>query len=149
MPTPPRPTSRSTWKRPARMSWGTGSMADLRGRAPRGRHGPRLRSSRAGFYLGRPRGRPGAPPRSPPAPRPARPAAFREPGVDGPLPGFYRSGDMSRHRGFILISLLIVVAGVITWWRTQTWDGWEYIVDIVGKGDNMPIAGLIPIITFF
>ena len=56
---------------------------------------------------------------------------------------------MGRHRGFILLSLLTVVAGVIAWYSTRTWEGWEYILQIVGKGDNMPIAGLIPIITFF
>ena len=56
---------------------------------------------------------------------------------------------MARHKGFILLSILTVIGGVILWWRTQAWSGWEYIVDIVGKGDNMPIAGLIPIITFF
>lgn len=56
---------------------------------------------------------------------------------------------MERHKGFILFSILAVVAGFVTWYFTKRWDGWEYILDIVGKGDNMPIAGLIPIITFF
>ena len=56
---------------------------------------------------------------------------------------------MSRHRGFIAFSLALVVVGVIAWWFTKTWHGWEYIAEIVGKGDNMPIAGLIPIIAFF
>ncbi len=56
---------------------------------------------------------------------------------------------MGRHRGFILISILVVVAGVAAWYFNQRWDGWEYILQIVGKGDNMPIAGLIPIIAFF
>lgn len=39
--------------------------------------------------------------------------------------------------------------GVAAWYLNQRWEGWEYILQIVGKGDNMPIAGLIPIITFF
>ncbi|MCC6558870.1 MAG: hypothetical protein IT372_38555 [Polyangiaceae bacterium] len=56
---------------------------------------------------------------------------------------------MERHKGFIAISIATVIAGVIAWYLTQTWEGWEYIVEIVGKGDNMPIAGLIPIIIFF
>lgn len=56
---------------------------------------------------------------------------------------------MGRHRGFILVSLLAVVVGVVLWFNSRTWEGWEYILQIVGKGDNMPIAGLIPIITFF
>jgi len=56
---------------------------------------------------------------------------------------------MGRHRGFILFSLLAAVVGVISWYGTRRWEGWEYILQIVGKGDNMPIAGLIPIITFF
>ena len=56
---------------------------------------------------------------------------------------------MGRHRGFILISILFVIVGVIAWYANQRWEGWEYILQIVGKGDNMPIAGLIPIITFF
>jgi hypothetical protein len=56
---------------------------------------------------------------------------------------------MGRHRAFILLSILTVVVGVVAWALTRTWDGWENIGTIVGKGDNMPIAGLIPIITFF
>jgi hypothetical protein len=28
-------------------------------------------------------------------------------------------------------------------------EAFENVLEIVGKGDNMPIAGLIPIITFF
>ena len=28
-------------------------------------------------------------------------------------------------------------------------EGFENLMEIVGKGDNMPIAGLIPIIAFF
>ena len=28
-------------------------------------------------------------------------------------------------------------------------EGFENLLEIVGKGDNMPIAGLIPIIAFF
>lgn len=56
---------------------------------------------------------------------------------------------MARHRTFIVLSILTCVAGFISWWFTKTWEGWENIMSIVGKGDNMPIAGLIPIITFF
>lgn len=56
---------------------------------------------------------------------------------------------MARHRGFILVSLAICVCGVVSWYMTRTWHGWEYILEIVSKGDNMPIAGLIPIIAFF
>ncbi len=56
---------------------------------------------------------------------------------------------MGRHRGFILLSILSLVVGVIAWYATRRWDGWENILTIVGKGDNMPIAGLMPIITFF
>lgn len=56
---------------------------------------------------------------------------------------------MGRHRGFILVSILVIIAGVVGWGATRTWRGWEYILEIVGKGDNMPIAGLMPIIIFF
>lgn len=56
---------------------------------------------------------------------------------------------MGRHRGFILLSLLTLIGGVIFWYFTRTNPGWENFAHIVGKGDNMPIAGLIPIITFF
>lgn len=56
---------------------------------------------------------------------------------------------MGRHRGFILLSFLTVAGGVAAWALNPTWEGWENIMTIVGKGDNMPIAGLIPIITFF
>ena len=58
---------------------------------------------------------------------------------------------MQRHRGFILFSIVTLGGGVVLWYFTQkTWgDEWENIKSIVGKGDNMPIAGLIPIIIFF
>ena len=58
-------------------------------------------------------------------------------------------GPFARHKGFILLSLLTLVVGVVAWYATRTWRGWEYILEIVSKGDNMPIAGLIPIIIFF
>jgi hypothetical protein len=56
---------------------------------------------------------------------------------------------MGRHKGFVAVSVLLVIAGIISWYFSQTWEGWEYMLQIVGKGDNMPIAGLIPIIAFF
>jgi hypothetical protein len=56
---------------------------------------------------------------------------------------------MQRHRGLAAVSLLLLVGGVASWFFSRKWEGWEYILDIVGKGDNMPIAGLIPIIAFF
>jgi hypothetical protein len=56
---------------------------------------------------------------------------------------------MQRHRGLLIVSLLIAFAGFLSWALNKKWEGWEYILDIVGKGDNMPIAGLIPIIAFF
>jgi hypothetical protein len=31
----------------------------------------------------------------------------------------------------------------------ELYEGFENLMEIVGKGDNMPIAGLIPIIAFF
>lgn len=58
---------------------------------------------------------------------------------------------MQRHRVFILLSLATTIGGVVLWYFTRkTWSNeWENIKSIVGKGDNMPIAGLIPIIIFF
>jgi hypothetical protein len=56
---------------------------------------------------------------------------------------------MQRHRGLLVVSILLVLAGFMSWALNKSWDGWEYILEIVGKGDNMPIAGLIPIIAFF
>jgi len=56
---------------------------------------------------------------------------------------------MERHKGFTAVTILTVIVGVVAWYFTRTWSGWEYILQIVGKGDNMPIAGLIPIIIFF
>lgn len=56
---------------------------------------------------------------------------------------------MGRHKGFLGVSLVLCILGVISWYASRTWHGWEYIADIVGKGDNMPIAGLMPIIAFF
>ena len=58
-------------------------------------------------------------------------------------------GPFARHKVFILLTVLTCIAGFVIWLFTKTWRGWEYILEIVGKGDNMPIAGLIPIITFF
>ena len=58
-------------------------------------------------------------------------------------------GPFVRHKTFILLTIVACVAGFVTWLFTQKWHGWEYILEIVGKGDNMPIAGLIPIIAFF
>jgi hypothetical protein len=56
---------------------------------------------------------------------------------------------MRRHRAFILISIAVCVAGYLSWFFNQAWPGWEYIYTMVSKGDNMPIAGLIPLIVFF
>jgi hypothetical protein len=56
---------------------------------------------------------------------------------------------MGRHKGFIGVTVLLTVLGFIAWALNPTWRGWENIAGIVGKGDNMPIAGLIPIIAFF
>jgi hypothetical protein len=56
---------------------------------------------------------------------------------------------MKRHRGLLLVVAASLIGGFVSWYMTRTWNGWENIVSIVGKGDNMPIAGLIPIIAFF
>ena len=56
---------------------------------------------------------------------------------------------MQRHRGLLVVSVLLILGGFLSWYTHQQWEGWEYILEIVGKGDNMPIAGLIPIIAFF
>jgi hypothetical protein len=56
---------------------------------------------------------------------------------------------MGRHRGFVLVLLACCAAGFLAWYFNQQWSGWENMLAIVGKGDNMPIAGLIPIIAFF
>ncbi len=56
---------------------------------------------------------------------------------------------MQRHVVLFVVTGLLVVAGCLSWFLNQGWEGWEYILQIVGKGDNMPIAGLIPIIAFF
>ena len=56
---------------------------------------------------------------------------------------------MGRHTGLYVVILALLVAGFCSWFFNQSWEGWEYILEIVGKGDNMPIAGLIPIIAFF
>ena len=44
---------------------------------------------------------------------------------------------MSRHRGLIAVTLLLILAGFISWYFTQQWEGWEYILLIVGKGDTI------------
>ena len=56
---------------------------------------------------------------------------------------------MARHRGLLVVTVLLMLGGYASWALSKSWDGWEYILEIVGKGDNMPIAGLIPIIAFF
>lgn len=56
---------------------------------------------------------------------------------------------MQRHRGLFVVIFALILIGILSWYGTRTWGGWEYILNIVGKGDNMPIAGLIPIIAFF
>jgi hypothetical protein len=56
---------------------------------------------------------------------------------------------MRRHRTFLLINLAVVAAGFLAYFRWERWPGWEEIYKMVSKGDNMPIAGLIPLIVFF
>jgi hypothetical protein len=56
---------------------------------------------------------------------------------------------MKRHRGFIILSILTVLGGFAVYFATVRWRGWEEIYKMVSKGDNMPIAGLIPLIVFF
>jgi hypothetical protein len=56
---------------------------------------------------------------------------------------------MKRHRTFIILFLAVCVAGFLSWYLNPTWRGWEEIYKMVSKGDNMPIAGLIPLIVFF
>ena len=41
--------------------------------------------------------------------------------------------------------LLVALSGL----PQEFHEGFENLMEIVGKGDNMPIAGLIPIIIFF
>ncbi len=56
---------------------------------------------------------------------------------------------MGRHRAFILSSLATVAGIFLAWYSNPTWAGWDEILKMVSKGDNMPIAGLIPLIVFF
>jgi hypothetical protein len=57
---------------------------------------------------------------------------------------------MRRHRAFILIMVGLTAIGFLVYFQTyRTWRGWEEIYKMVSKGDNMPIAGLIPLIVFF
>jgi hypothetical protein len=56
---------------------------------------------------------------------------------------------MGRHRAFILVSALTILGSFLAWFVNQRWHGWEEIMKMVSKGDNMPIAGLIPLIIFF
>ncbi|MSP24263.1 MAG: hypothetical protein EXR75_03675 [Myxococcales bacterium] len=56
---------------------------------------------------------------------------------------------MGRHRAFVFISLATVAAIFLAWYTNQHWSGWAEIYKMISKGDNMPIAGLIPLIIFF
>jgi hypothetical protein len=96
-----------------------------------------------------PRGSLGKARASRPAGRPA-PACLPQAHLDGfAVSSYGHRLIMGRHKGFIGVSLFLCVLGVVAWYFSRTWHGWEYIADIVGKGDNMPIAGLMPIIAFF
>ncbi|MBI4955457.1 MAG: hypothetical protein HY908_25770 [Myxococcales bacterium] len=55
---------------------------------------------------------------------------------------------MRRHRGLLAMALLVALGGGV-YFATSGWDGWARIWQIVGRGDNLPIAGLIPILAFF
>ncbi|MCC6528020.1 MAG: hypothetical protein IT373_35565 [Polyangiaceae bacterium] len=55
---------------------------------------------------------------------------------------------MRRHRGLLAIALLAALGGGI-YLATSSWGGWARIWAIVGRGDNLPIAGLIPVLAFF
>ncbi len=61
----------------------------------------------------------------------------------------FKPSRMGRHRAFIAISVLATIATFFAWFFNQRWHGWEEIMKMVGKGDNMPIAGLMPLIIFF
>jgi len=56
---------------------------------------------------------------------------------------------MKRHRAFVVAAICTAVFGAAVWAFTRSWPGWEYIHEMVSKGDNMPIAGLIPLVVFF
>ena len=56
---------------------------------------------------------------------------------------------MRRHSTFIILSIATCLAGFLSWVMYPLWHGWEEIYKMVSKGDNMPIAGLIPLIVFF
>ncbi|MBI4703860.1 MAG: hypothetical protein HY744_22345 [Deltaproteobacteria bacterium] len=55
---------------------------------------------------------------------------------------------MRRHRPAIALGLL-AAAGGFALWATRAWEGWEHIGQILGKGANLPIAGMVPVIALF
>ena len=46
---------------------------------------------------------------------------------------------MKRHRGFILLSVLTTVGGIVLYFATERWTGWEEIYKMVSKGDNLSL----------
>ena len=49
----------------------------------------------------------------------------------------------------LYISAMVTTLAAISALPQDFHEGLENLLEIVGKGDNMPIAGLIPIIIFF
>lgn len=49
----------------------------------------------------------------------------------------------------VWMSAAVLPCGLLTWRFTRAWEGWEPLFDMARKGDNLSIAGLIPVIGFF
>ena len=46
--------------------------------------------------------------------------------------GFLRNNPTVAIGGALLLILILI--GILSWYGTRSWEGWEYILDIVGKG---------------
>ena len=40
---------------------------------------------------------------------------------------------MQRHRGLLLVTVLLIAAGYLSWALNKRWEGWEYMLDILRK----------------
>lgn len=56
---------------------------------------------------------------------------------------------MRRHLTAFAVTLLVAAGAVTGYVLSSSWEGWARIADILTRGDNLPIAALVPLLAFF